>query len=373
MNPFVLGYIRPEESLCDRKRETEELCRQARNSTHVVIASSRRLGKTSLMWRVLDDLHKEGFITVYADLLCATSKEIFVEKVASAITKGIGRSLPMESFIKVVRNLFGRIIPSIDLKPGVISISAKFDSAVSTQILIDDMFDSLEAYLKKNKKMCIIVFDEFQEITELPTGKEIEALLREKLQASRYISCFFVGSRRRVLEDMFNNKRRPFYKMTMLLNFGKIPREDVATYISDMFRKTKKECPLAVSQRIYDEVEGHTHYVQKLAHIVWNKTTKTTKESLVMESLDELLESEAGYFQAVWTNLGWTEKRVLMAISLESTSQPYASDFLSRHNLSIGSMQNGLKQLILSDIVERTSSNVYQPVDPILKKWCNMV
>lgn len=29
MNLFVLGYIRPEEGLCDRKRETEELCLHA--------------------------------------------------------------------------------------------------------------------------------------------------------------------------------------------------------------------------------------------------------------------------------------------------------------------------------------------------------
>ena len=54
MNPFVLGYVRPEEKLCDREVEVKELLQHAKNATHVVMISSRRLGKTSLVWRVLD-------------------------------------------------------------------------------------------------------------------------------------------------------------------------------------------------------------------------------------------------------------------------------------------------------------------------------
>lgn len=373
MNPFVLGYIRPEEELCDREIETEDLCRHAKNATHVVMISPRRLGKTSLVWRVLDDLAGQDFIPIYVDLLSVTSKENFVNKLVSAVTKGIGKSLPTESFLQTIRNLFTRIIPSVDFRPEGISVSAKFDTSVTTHALISDVLDGLEEHAKRQEKRCLLVFDEFQEITELPESKEIEGLLREKLQASRVISCFFVGSRRRVLEEMFTDQRRPFYKMTMLFKLGKIQRESLAHYVSDRFSLTGKDCPLPLAGRIYDDVDGHTYYVQKLSHIVWDKTTGSVTEETVAESFRQLLEAESGDFHGIWTNLGWTEKRVLMAIALEPTAQPYASAFLSRYSLSIGSMQKGLKQLIVKDIVEVTETKTYQPTDPILMRWCRVV
>ena len=370
MNPFVLGYIRPENKLCDREKEREELCRHANNLTHVVITSSRRLGKTSLVWHVLDELHRKGFVTIYIDLLSVTRNEIFINKFASAIAKGIGRSLPTDSFVNVIRNLFAKIKPSIDFTPDGFSISAKFDVNAPTHILISDIFDSLDTHLNKCKKQCLIVFDEFQQLTELPESKEIEGLLREKLQSSRSISCYFVGSKKSILEDMFTNKRRPFYKMTMMLKLGRISRADLSGYIVDMFKTTNKSCPFYLAQQIYDEVEGYTYYVQKLAHLVWDKTDDVVTPHILNDSLTELLEIESFELQMIWSELGWTEKRVLMAVAVEPVSRPYARSFLARHGLSQGSMQKGLKQLIRKDFIELTPDNLYRPVDPLLAKWC---
>ncbi len=373
MNPFVLGYVKPEEKLCDRETEVKELLQHARNATHVVMISSRRLGKTSLVWRVLDDLNKEGFLPIYVDLLSVTSRDNFIEKVASSVTKSIGRSLSPETFFKTIRNFFTRIIPSVDFKPEGISVSASFDTSVKADLLIGDIFDSLEQYLKKHKKQCLLVFDEFQEITELPESKEIEGLLREKLQASRTISCFFVGSRRRVLQEMFTDKRRPFYKMTMSFVLSKIEKKFLAEYVAQRFRDTKKHCSSTLAEKVYDEVEGHTYYVQKLSHIVWDKTEKTATEDIIKESLRELLEAESSDFQGIWTGLGWTEKRVLMGLALDPTSKPYSTAFLSRHGLSGGATQKALKQLIQKDIIELSESSVYQPTDPLIKRWCRAI
>ena len=373
MNPFVLGYIKPEEKLCDRETEVRELLQHARNATHVVMISPRRLGKTSLVWRVLDDLNKEGFLSIYVDLLSVTSRDNFIEKVASAVTKSIGKSLSPETFFKTIRNFFTRIIPSVDFKPDGVSVSASFDASVKADLLIGDIFDSLEQYLKKHKKQCLLVLDEFQEITELPECKEIEGLLREKLQASRTISCFFVGSRRRVLQEMFTDKRRPFYKMTMSFILTKIERRFLAEYVTQHFRDTRKTCPFTLAEQVYDEVEGHTYYVQKLSHIMWDKTDNTATEDILKESFRELLEAESSDFQGIWTGLGWTEKRVLMGLALDLTSKPYSAAFLSRHGLSGGATQKALKQLIQKDIVELSETNVYQPTDPLLKRWCKAI
>ena len=49
-NPFVTsGYIAPE-YFCDREKETEELLRWLVNENNVAIISTRRMGKTGLLF-----------------------------------------------------------------------------------------------------------------------------------------------------------------------------------------------------------------------------------------------------------------------------------------------------------------------------------
>lgn len=152
-----------------------------------------------------------------------------------------------------------------------------------------------------------------------------------------------------------------------------IEKRFLAEYVSRRFHETGKVCPLTLAEQVYDETEGYTHYVQKLSHIMWDKTDKTTTDDILKESLRELLEAESSDFEGTWTGLGWTEKRVLMGLALDPTPKPYSTAFLSRHGLSGGATQKALKQLIQKDIVELSETNIYQPTDPLLKRWCRAV
>lgn len=313
---------------------------------------------------------KDSFLSIYADLFSTVTKESFVQKFAASVIAATGRSVSSESFIKKVRNFFTRITPSIDIRENGISISARIEQGASINYVIQDIFDSLERYLKANNKRCLLVFDEFQEITEIPESKEIEGLLREKLQATRSISCFFVGSRRRILQEMFTDKRRPFYKMTMLLKLGKIEKDALVDYVREKFVETGKQCPREIAEEIYEAVDGYTCYVQKLSHLIWDNTETTVTSNTFNKAVKELLELESTDFQGVWSGLGRTEKRLLLALSRRPTGNIYGSSFLSDHRLSVGAVQKGIKQLIAKDIVETGEPKVYQLTDPLLAKWC---
>jgi AAA+ ATPase superfamily predicted ATPase len=171
MNPFVLGNILPGEPFCNRKKEIEELARYAINCANVVIYSPRRYGKTSLVRQVMHQVTKRGFLAVYVDLFSVISKEDFIQKFLAAVIKSIGKNISSGSFMDKVKNLFSRITPSIEIKPDSISISAHYDSGASLTHLIEDIFRGLEKYLSTKKLKCLMVFDEFQEITELKESK----------------------------------------------------------------------------------------------------------------------------------------------------------------------------------------------------------
>jgi uncharacterized protein len=371
MNPFSIGHILPGEPFCDRKREIEELTTHARNSGSVVLFSPRRYGKTSLVKRVMADMEEKGFASTYGDFFSVTDKRSFIQKLALMVTKSTGEAVGSGSWTDTLKGLFKRIIPSIEIKPEGLSIEIRYDDKVEVPYLIEDIFTGLFRHLSRKKLKCIMVFDEFQEITRLEEGKAIEGALREQLQESRSLSCFFVGSRRRILQDMFMDSRRPFYKLCFPFRLENIPREDLTTYIIGQFSRTGKECSRDIAGQMYDYVEGYTGYVQKLAHFLWDMTKRKATDEALCRAKEKLLSMESEDFQGVFAGLTRMEKQLLLALAVEPTDKPFSREYLAGHGLSLGGVQKNLKSLVDKDIVdsELARTGVYRLTDPLFAKW----
>src|SRR3972149_2286695 len=98
-------------------------------------------------------------------------------------------------------------------------------------------------HVKKEGRRACIALDEFQEITELSEAKKIEGTLRSHIQFHKEIAYFYIGSRRRILNDMFSNKSRPFYKSGFSYTLKGVPKQDFVPYIESRFKGTGKVCP----------------------------------------------------------------------------------------------------------------------------------
>lgn len=367
-NPFTLGIV-PKEDFCDRKKEIEDLLRYARNGDNIVLFAPRRYGKSSLVNLVLDLLEKEGFLPVYVDLFPISSEQDFISRFSAGVFKGIGRGVDPRTIVDKVANLFKRLIPSIDVKPDGYSISAKFDRSTETGLLLDDLMSGLYTYVKKKKLQACIVLDEFQEITELPETKKIEGILRSQIQFQKEIAYFYVGSRRRILNDMFLNRSRPFYKSAFLYTLKEILKDDFVSYIEKRFRDTGKLCAPEVAVQMYDMARGYPYYVQKLGSIVWDMTEKKCNPDVIKQAYRILLNMEAVDFEGIWNGLTLIQKSVLKALAKEPTSSPYAREFLERHRLSIGGTQRAMKVLFSRDLIEKDGENRYRLTDPIMEAW----
>ena len=116
INPFVLGRIRPGEPFCNRKKEQSDLRTHALNCVDVVIYSSRRLGKTSLLHQVLNSMEHKGYYGIYVDLVSITSESDFIRKVVEGIVLGVGKDVTSRSFPKRIEGLFSRIHPQVEIR-----------------------------------------------------------------------------------------------------------------------------------------------------------------------------------------------------------------------------------------------------------------
>lgn len=367
-NPFTLGIVQRKD-FCNRDAEIKDLLRYARNGDNVILFSPRRYGKSSLIKIVLERLEKEGFVAVYVDLFPITSEQDFISRFSSGLLKGIGRGVDPRNLGERIANLFKRMIPSIEVKPNGYALTVKFDQTVETGLLLDDLMEGLYGYVERKKLKACIALDEFQEITELPDSKKIEGILRSHSQLHKEIAYFYVGSRRRILNDMFLNKSRPFYKSAFSYALREVDKVEFVEYIGKRFKNTGKTCREAIAEKLYDLVRGYPYYVQKLASIAWDASEKECNSKVLDAAYHVLVTMETIDFEGIWSGLTLIQKAVLKAIAKEPTVSPYGREFLEKHRLSIGGTQRAIKALFSKDLIEKDDKSIYRLTDPVMEAW----
>jgi len=367
-NPFTLGIVHRKD-FCNREKEIKDLLRYARNGNNVILFSPRRYGKSSLIKIVLELLEEEGFLAVYVDLFPITSEQDFISRISAGLLKAIGKGVDPRNLGERVANLFKRLIPSIEVKPNGYAFSVRFDQTAEKGLLLDDLMEGLYGYVKKKKLKACIALDEFQEITALPDSKKIEGILRSHTQFHKEITYFYVGSRRRILNDMFLNKSRPFYKSAFSYTLKEIAREEFVDYIGKRFKNTGKLCPEEIAEKIYDLVRGYPYYVQKLASITWDASEKKCDNKVLETAYRILIDMETIDFEGIWSGLTLIQKAVLKAIATEPTESPFGREFLERHRLSIGGTQKAIKALLSKDLIEKDDKSIFRLTDPVMEAW----
>jgi AAA+ ATPase superfamily predicted ATPase len=367
-NPFTLGIVKGGD-FCDRQKELAEFVRYGENSQNAVLYSPRRYGKSSLVLQVLRVLGEKGFVPVYVDLFPVSSEHDFISRFASAIFKGVGRGADPTTMADKLKGLFQRLIPTVEITPQGVTLFVKSDREARFDVLLDDLMEGLYGYTKKKGLKVCVVFDEFQEITELDESKKIEGILRSYIQQHKEVVYLFVGSRRHILKDIFTDRKRPFYKSAFLYELGEISEEDFTAYIETKFRGSGKMCPPEVAKKIYHTVRGYPYYVQKLALFAWDITEEVCSSDIIDSAYETLLTMESRDFEGIWSSLTIVQKSVLKAIAAEPTRSPFAKDYLGKYNLSIGGAQKAINSLVARDLIERDQKGNFRLTDPVMSAW----
>jgi len=365
-NPFIYGEEVSGEYFCDRKEEIKELLRDIMNSQNVIIFSPRRYGKTSLIKEVLR--RTSGILTFCVDLYPAINKQKFIEQYATGISKGLlGKK---ETILKTIKDLLPRIIPKVVVKTeGEIDWEFDFDRTKKISPVLDDLLVAVKNRADKTGQKAVLVFDEFQEIVNYEDD-EIERKMRSVFQTHHNVSYIFMGSKRHLMNDLFNNPNRPFYKSGKHFPLGKIKREDFVPFIEEKFRTWKYQLKRETINYILNLTECHPYYTQMLCHIMWEETES---KNITPEGIDlcfkKLITRESSSYFNIWEGLSQGQKQLLVAMAHEETTEPFRADFIRRYNLSSpSSVQKAIKTLIEKEIIERTNST-YTISDLFFKHW----
>jgi len=372
-NPFVYGKVARGEYFADREEEIEELTADIASGQNIILFSPRRYGKTSLILEVLDRVKGEGFLTVYLDLFKVTSEEAFIAAYAKEIARLQGGGI--RSMLRKVKDLLPRLVPKVVVKSEEtgVEVEFEFDPRGERAPLLDDLFEAVATVSSQQGKRAVVVFDEFQEIAGWDEEGRVERQMRAHFQLHQSVSYIFMGSKRHLMQELFQNKNRPFYRFGKHLPLGKIPRDKFAKFIQKRFRETGFQVDSEAIEEVLRITEDHPYYTQLLCHILWarGRVERTITKEDVSQAVQEVFLREAHAFYDLWEMLPLKARQLLVALAKEESSQVqlYSNDFLRKHNLGpASSVQRAIARLLEEEVLERVDGG-YQYTDVFFKRW----
>jgi hypothetical protein len=372
-NPFVYGKVARGESFADREAESEELMADIASGQSVIIFSPRRYGKTSLILEVLDRAREVGLLTVYLDLFKVTSEEGFITTYAKEVAKL--QTGGVRFILRNLRELLPRLVPKVVLKSekAGVEVEFEFDPRSERDPLLDDLLEAVTIMGKKSNKRAVVVFDEFQEIADWDAARNVERQMRSHFQLHQNVSYIFMGSKRHLMQEIFQSKNRPFYRFGKHFPLEKIPRNEFSTFVQKRFGETGVQIAAPLINEILNVTEDHPYYTQLLCHILWGRTheARTVTTDDVSSALQEVFLREAHAFHDLWDMLPLKARQLLVALAKEENYQVrvYSNDFLQKHNLgSASSVQRAVFRLMTEEILEKVDGG-YQYTDAFFKRW----
>ncbi len=367
-NPFRYGGIVLGEAFCNREQEQADLLRAIENGEKLFVYSERRLGKTSLVQAVLDQL-PDAYSAAYVDLWPTDGEASFATALAKAIAESMSKS--SSRLLQLARELFGSMTPSLtvdDAGNPTLTFGLQRDNdlvPVLEQVL------AAPARISDGKRRAVVVFDEFQRIAEYDSDM-VERRLRSVVQRQSDVAYLFLGSRRHTIRSMFLDSDRPLYRSAGHYPLGPIAARHWIPFVRPKFLAGDKQITEEQILEILRLTDGHPFYTQHLCHLLWEQCEpgmEVTSERIA-GAVSLLLEREGFAYATLWESLTNNQRRFLKGLTAEpGKPQPFSSAFARRHGLrSSSNAQRAAESLLNRDVLDR-ENGTYLFLDRFFRLW----
>jgi uncharacterized protein len=372
VNPFRFGPLVLDESFTDRRDEIEGLVADARNGQDVVVFAPRRYGKSSLVWRVAQELVKQDVLVAQVDLMRTPTKDQLAAKLAKTIHEELATRLwKAKERLKVFAGL--RVSPTITVNPNDGAVSFSFDARAAEDDIdatLEELFTMLGRIAADRERRVVLVLDEFQEVVDIDPA--LIKLMRSVFQEQPDVAHIYLGSKRHMMRQIFNDENEPFWRSARQMELDVIAPDLFETYALARFKKTGKELERDACTKALDLTGGHPYATQELLYFLWEDTPAGEAADLATldRALEATLRSEHSHFSLIWDGASGAQKRVLQALAQEQPGRPLSGDYQRRHALpATPTVQTALSALERAELVRRLGRGEYQIAEPFLTEW----
>ena len=367
-NPFVVGKYLSDKYFCDRENDTEFLRKQIVNGRNVALISPRRIGKSGLIQHFFNQPDiKEAYHVFYVDIYATTSLGEFVYTLGKDIYEQLKPQSTVwkEKFFQIVSSF--RVGFKLDAMTGLPGLDIGLGDIQVPQTTLDEIF----SYIAESDKPCVIAIDEFQQIGEY-AERNVEALLRTKIQQCQKAQFIFSGSKRHTMTNMFNSPAKPFYQSAISMGLEAIPVNTYTDFAVRLFEEYGKHVDREVIEHVWAKYDGYTWFVQMVMNELFALTARD--EVCTMDKVDAALQnvilSQENSYKTLLSNLPPRQKMVLQAIAKEGVARNVTSmKFVKQYNLgSASSVQSAVRLLLQNDLITH-EDGCYRVYDYFFSTW----
>lgn len=366
--PFVFGVRVEGDTFTDRREETERLLMNFRYGVNTILISPRRMGKTSLVDKVCSLLKDDGIRIARIDAFGCRSEYDFINAFATAVVRAT--SSRWEEWMENAKVFLSRSVPKISFGQDPIndfSISLEYNASNTTT---EDVLALPERIAEAKGYRIVVCIDEFQQIGDFADSLTFQKKLRSVWQLQQRVSYCLYGSKKHIMETMFQNHSYPFYRFGDLFYLQKISEDDWVEYICSRFKVTGKAISVQLAREICQLTDRYSSYVQQLAWFVWLKTRDEANEEDLAQAVDRLLDACEPLFIQQTEELSAYQMNFLKAIANGVNTGFTQSSVLSQYHLGTAANITRLKKSLTDkDLITTVAANRIELSDPILLLW----
>ena len=364
---FIYGMSVEGENFTDRIKETKRLKLDLENGINVILISPRRIGKSSIVRKVMKEITDPKIKMVYMDIYDCRSEYDFYNRFAAEILKQTATKA--EQVIENIKKFLVRLTPKIAFSPDLLS-EYSLSLGINPQNYQPEEILQLPEMIGKAQGVHVIVcIDEFQQIGEMPDTLTVQKRLRGIWQHQRNVSYCLFGSKKHIMNKLFQSRRMPFYQFGEMMYLEKIPTADWVPFICSRFTSQGKQISEVFAQRICETVEGNSSYIQQLAWDVMVETSYEVSEDDFFRGVDALLAQCSSLFEEQLKGLTSYQMNFMRALCDGITTDFGSKAILDTYNFGSKSNISRIKKALQDkELIDVDGDNVYLE-DPVFKIW----
>lgn len=365
--PFVYGTSVSGDNFTDRVEETSRIKKNFRAGINTILISPRRIGKTSLVKKVISEMDGLEPVIVFMDVYDCRSPHDFYLRYSQSILKAL--SSTAERLMENAKEFLGRLAPRISVSPDLASEYSLSIGVNPKDIDPEEVLNLPERIAEKKGLHIVVCIDEFQQIGEFADSLTFQKRIRGIWQHQQRTSYCLFGSKKHMMEKIFHSKRMPFYMFGDTIYLGTIPEPDWISYICSRFDKEGIIISKEHAEEICRKVECYSSYVQQFAWNVMVNAGSMVTDADIKNGMEYLVSQNEPLYISKIENLSSYQLNFLRAICAGVNSGFTSDSILKRWNLGSKSNVSRIRaSLIEKEIVEKRAGKLYIS-DPVLRCW----
>ena len=365
--PFVFGVATSGDNFTDREKETQRLLLNFTHGVNTILISPRRWGKTSLVKKVAQLAQTKTRKIVYLDIFSCRTESEFYRLFATSVLKQT--SSKWDEWVENTKQFLAHINPKISIGTDPMNdFSISFGYSMQDNAG-NDILQLPEKIAIEKGIQIVICIDEFQQISDFEDSKTFQKKLRTVWQLQQHVSYCLFGSKKHLMNELFEKKNLPFYKFGDAIYLTKIETKYWIEYICKRFENTGKHISPELAKEICRLVDNHSSYVQQLAWLLWIRTTDIATEEQLTHALEDLLDQNNILFQSETENLSAYQMNFLKAVIDGIHSKFSSKEIILKYNLGTSANIVRLKSALLQKELIETDGKEIILADPVFGVW----